>query len=511
MAVDRLGGVVGGPSPAPYAGEDRRGRTPRVASRPLLADAAALRATLLLCAATVIGVGLLLAVGAQPAAVLEGLRGLTAVGSAVAGTFALVSWRLTGQAAAAWGGCALLGRASVMLVLGLTGALWGGPMATTGPAVGVLVGALLVAGVLTRGLRAPAVEAGLRPGQIVTVAYSVAVILGAATLGGLRLAGGDSDVAAVTAAAVAAAVWTVFLLVNRPRSTRGWLAGLAVGSLAHALLTIPSLLGHTSWAWPAMLATVVATATPVTYLHAEMRRALDRQDRRDLHLSQDLATTQAMLTSEQAALQERRHDLVNALAAVRAADGTLRNYASRLDEATRRTLADAVTAELGRIEQLIDPAPDSPAEDCDLQDCLGLVVAAERNLGADVTLAVSGVRVHARPASLARVVHNLLTNCRRYAPGAPVSVSAVADGARVSLRVTDAGPGIPIPERAAVTARGVRGSASRGTPGSGLGLYVSCRLMHEMDGSLSLEDSDGVGCSVLLTLPAARTGADGSA
>ncbi len=77
------------------------------------------------------------------------------------------------------------------------------------------------------------------------------------------------------------------------------------------------------------------------------------------------------------------------------------------------------------------------------------------------------------------------------------------------MRIADGGPGIPEGERLTVSGRGVRGSTSAGTSGSGLGLNVASRLMADMGGTLHLADpgdpAGGPGACFVLELPAARS------
>jgi two-component system sensor histidine kinase TctE len=103
-----------------------------------------------------------------------------------------------------------------------------------------------------------------------------------------------------------------------------------------------------------------------------------------------------------------------------------------------------------------------------------------------------------------QVLRNLLDNARLYAPGSPVDIRAEQRDEWVVLLVEDQGPGVPLPVRKAVFERGRRGPAAEGTQGSGLGLYVASRLMHEQGGDLWVTDRTGGGASFVMSLPAAR-------
>ncbi len=88
------------------------------------------------------------------------------------------------------------------------------------------------------------------------------------------------------------------------------------------------------------------------------------------------------------------------------------------------------------------------------------------------------------PERVEQVLANLLVNASRHAPGAPVSMSAATDGARVLLTVEDGGPGIPAEVRERVfepyekVDRGGRGQ------GLGLGLYIARQIVEAHGGRI---------------------------
>jgi signal transduction histidine kinase len=106
-----------------------------------------------------------------------------------------------------------------------------------------------------------------------------------------------------------------------------------------------------------------------------------------------------------------------------------------------------------------------------------------------------------------RILGNLLANAIAYAYG-PIRVTVAASEARATVRVEDAGPGIPGNERETVFARFARGARARGVQGSGLGLYLSRECARRMDGDLVLESAArGPGSRFVLSLPrASRAG-----
>ncbi len=93
---------------------------------------------------------------------------------------------------------------------------------------------------------------------------------------------------------------------------------------------------------------------------------------------------------------------------------------------------------------------------------------------------------------LAQAVGNLLDNALKFTPpGGRVRLTARAlprDG--IEVAVADSGPGLPAEDRARAGERFFRADASRGTPGSGLGLSLVRAVAHLHGGDLSLGDAE---------------------
>jgi two-component system sensor histidine kinase KdpD len=82
-----------------------------------------------------------------------------------------------------------------------------------------------------------------------------------------------------------------------------------------------------------------------------------------------------------------------------------------------------------------------------------------------------------------------------------VNASAHAD--RVELRVVDSGPGIPRDAADTVFAPFQRLGDRHTATGLGLGLSVARGFTSAMGGTLTIEDTPGGGCTVVIALPAA--------
>jgi len=110
-----------------------------------------------------------------------------------------------------------------------------------------------------------------------------------------------------------------------------------------------------------------------------------------------------------------------------------------------------------------------------------------------ITLACTppGLRAVARDADLEIVFRNLIDNAVKYslpAPRVEVTAQAAAKG-RLTVTVSDHGPGIPVSRRHDVFRRFVRlgSELERSTPGTGLGLFLVRSLVRQMRGRVTVQ------------------------
>jgi len=175
-------------------------------------------------------------------------------------------------------------------------------------------------------------------------------------------------------------------------------------------------------------------------------------------------------------------------------------------DARQQRLRQAVLSELGRLHTILDGgavAPDpGPREAYAVEPVLAGLVTLRRSAGVPVALvAEPGLRACGDAAVLAQVVTNLLANCDRHAPGAPVVVRGYGHADRVVVEVRDEGPGLPVTLGHDLLRRGVHDSAGGG---SGLGLHISARLVDREGGELDLRTATKpLGCLATVRLPAA--------
>ncbi|MFJ3232039.1 sensor histidine kinase [Streptomyces sp. NPDC086787] len=115
------------------------------------------------------------------------------------------------------------------------------------------------------------------------------------------------------------------------------------------------------------------------------------------------------------------------------------------------------------------------------------------------------VRLRVDPVRIRQVLDNLLTNAAVHTPeGTAVSVSLSATADTATVRITDAGPGIPAAERSRIFDRFYRvdKARSRDRGGSGLGLAVARALVAAHGGTVALAGEPGR-TSFTITLPRA--------
>ena len=109
-----------------------------------------------------------------------------------------------------------------------------------------------------------------------------------------------------------------------------------------------------------------------------------------------------------------------------------------------------------------------------------------------------GLRLRMDPDDFGEVLGNLLDNARLWAKSRVTVAAAQAEG-RVSVCITDDGPGIAPEARTRMVERG-ESSAPPGE-GSGLGLAIANDVLGLYGASLAIEDAQGGGCRISFGVP----------
>ncbi|UER55210.1 HAMP domain-containing histidine kinase [Kineosporiaceae bacterium SCSIO 59966] len=415
------------------------------------------------------------------------------------GLLLLVVWRLTGRVPLAY-----LALGLVVIGVAPTLALWvlaltaddAARVVATGFA---LAGLYLLGGMLLRrSVLSPEVDTSFRLRRAVTLNAAAAVTVVAVSITVLPALGhlpSSPLLPALPLAAVLAVVTGVLVMTMRRTSSGVWLLALLVP--ATLAVTVVLWSGGPAAGAAGDVLLLAGSAVVAGYGYDALRGALTVQGARSLSAMASLSRYVEELAED----RRRRHDARSAVSAIRAASSVLTSSGAELDEATRRQLAEAVRAELSRVERLLTPDTHLPNRVVDVARVLAPVAATWRHRGLEVTDPPSGVLAVAQPDAVAEIVGNLLDNAYRHAPGSPVVIDATVRDGTVVVEVRDDGPGIPADQVDAVFDSGV--TLDSGSPGQGLGLPSARALAESQGGVLRLHTAPGCGCRFVLELPAA--------
>jgi len=227
---------------------------------------------------------------------------------------------------------------------------------------------------------------------------------------------------------------------------------------------------------------------------AELLRLALRDNERQIRILSERAETAEQTLRTDA---ETLHELRGAIAGIGSASRILTGMTTGLEATQQKRLADLMSLEMDRMERLLTGVRDGP-EVLALDPLIGGLVSAYRYVGMPIHSFASGASAWAVASDLTDVLHVLLNNAARHAPGASTMVWVRPRQDRVHLHVSDDGPGIPDRLRARVFDRGVHAD---GSPGQGLGLYIARRVLHEHGGSLELADDRRHGTTFIVDLP----------
>jgi two-component system, OmpR family, sensor histidine kinase KdpD len=333
----------------------------------------------------------------------------------------------------------------------------------------------------------------------------------------------------------------------------GSLTALTVALLAvHTHLGLPSILllyltaivaiALVGGTWPALVSAVLASAlinwffTPPTHtwtiadpenvlalvvfllvagvvsylVDRDARAGADAERRRNE--TESLEKVNELRTAILAAVS---HDLRTPLAAIKASVSSLREQDVTWSPVDTAGFLEAIEEETDRLTSLVGNLLDMSRIQTGslalvprlvgLDEVVPRALATLPSSAQDVIVEVSETlpRVEVDVELLERAVANLISNARQWSPPAePVTVRGSADDGRVVLRVIDHGPGVSPEARDRMFLPFQRLGDRSGTNGVGLGLAVARGFVEAMDGSLSVEETNGGGLTMVLTFEA---------
>jgi two-component system sensor histidine kinase MprB len=183
----------------------------------------------------------------------------------------------------------------------------------------------------------------------------------------------------------------------------------------------------------------------------------------------------------------------------------------------RRELLASVKAQMTELAALIGDLqelsrPDSAAPSLTvvpLHEITGTALRRARLRGPGLTIGadLAPWYVRGEAAALERAVVNLLDNAVKFSPPSGAVDVSLHQG---RLTVRDHGPGIPAEELPHVFERFWRSPSARSLPGSGLGLSIVARTVHQAGGTITLAPAEGGGTLATVQLPGAPTAPPGT-
>lgn len=120
------------------------------------------------------------------------------------------------------------------------------------------------------------------------------------------------------------------------------------------------------------------------------------------------------------------------------------------------------------------------------------------------TTIASGILLEGEEFLIQLVINNLLENAIKYTPqDKELTISLTDNGDEVLIEVADQGDGIPDAEKKRVFDKFYRmgDESKRKTKGTGLGLYLSAKIIQDHKGFISLENNYPSGCVFKVHLP----------
>jgi two-component system sensor histidine kinase KdpD len=215
-------------------------------------------------------------------------------------------------------------------------------------------------------------------------------------------------------------------------------------------------------------------------------------------------------TIQKAVLRAVSHDLRSPLTAITAAVRGLRS--DTLSDSARDELVSVAADEADRLSRLVNNlldlsrlrsgAVEPRAGWCSLPEIVSAALAATPAPpgGFEIALDDDLPALSCDATQLERAIGNVLENCARFAGEHPVAVRAHAAGARLTLRVTDHGPGIPREDLERIFEPFHR-SSEHAAAGSGLGLAIARGFVEANGGRLRAESVRGRGSAFVFQLP----------
>ncbi len=95
-------------------------------------------------------------------------------------------------------------------------------------------------------------------------------------------------------------------------------------------------------------------------------------------------------------------------------------------------------------------------------------------------------------------LNNIISNAFKFSGNQPVNCRLYVDESHICIKIRDSGIGIPPAEQDKVFRSFYRGSSAKQYPGSGIGLYVTEKIVHLFNGTIELHSAPAEGTTFVI-------------
>ena len=215
------------------------------------------------------------------------------------------------------------------------------------------------------------------------------------------------------------------------------------------------------------------------------------------------------------------HELKSPIAALLGALPLAEDALASGETATGQRLLAIAMRNTERMKRLVDDLMDVHAMDeghltldlksVELSEIVSTVLAdleptaRSKQLRFAVTQPQEPIRLNTDPNRLSQAIVNIVANAIRFSPiGGIISINMELSANQAVIQIDDQGPGIPEEFRDKLFTRfsRVAGDHAPGTPqGTGLGLFISQNILHELSGGIQLDSQYKSGARFIIRLP----------
>jgi len=110
--------------------------------------------------------------------------------------------------------------------------------------------------------------------------------------------------------------------------------------------------------------------------------------------------------------------------------------------------------------------------------------------------------IPANKALLSIALNNIISNAYKFSDNRRVQCDLFADNSRISITITDTGIGIPADEMEKIFKSFYRGTNVKDFNGSGIGLYITTKIISLYNGTISVKSDPGKGAAITINFAA---------